>query len=192
MIVGYYDEAKERLLKELTDQKKRVGIKDQIWKDVIGCDGECPFCGARCEEDIQCEREGANRKNHNTRFHRPMAFKGTNEKEVIDGVKVKRLLNDHCLSNGNLKHSVWRDGSKIDASKFDMLEKLNASVKTNGINVTLEWRTGNDLDIHVKCGCGKWTDTPYNIKCVKCDMARDIDMRSGRNNRKAVEHISFG
>ena len=92
-----------------------------------------------------------------------MAFKGTNEVENIDGVndhgrkiqiKHKRLLNDHCLSTFNLKESVWRDSSKIDTRIFDMLERLNSSVKTNGVNITLEWRTENDLDIHVKCGCG--------------------------------------
>ena len=36
----------------LIDMKQLVWRRDEIWKDVIGCDGECPFCGARCEEDI--------------------------------------------------------------------------------------------------------------------------------------------
>lgn len=130
-----------------------------------------------------------------------MAFKGTNEVENIDGVtdygrkiqiKYKRLLNDHCLSTFNLKESVWRDSSKIDTRIFDMLERLNSSVKTNGVNITLEWRTENDLDIHVKCGCGKWSSNPYDIKCRDCKMERDIDMRSGRNGRRAVEHAFFG
>ena len=103
--------------------------------------------------------------------------------------KVKVLLDDHCLSHKNLKESIWREN--IEDDKFSMLERLNKSVETNGINIILEWKTGNDLDIHTKCGCGKWTDTPYNIKCNKCEMARDIDMRSGKNNRKAVEHIFY-
>ena len=95
-----------------------------------------------------------------------MAFKGTNETETVEEQrgaenvvkrKIKRLLNDHCLSTFNLTESVWRDSSTIDTSIFDMLERLNSAVKTNGVNITLEWTTENDLDIHVKCGCGKWT-----------------------------------
>ena len=103
---------------------------------------------------------------------------------VMEEKKVKVLLDDHCLSQKNLKESIWREN--IEDDKFSMLERLNKSVETNGINIILEWKTGNDLDIHTKCGCGKWTDTPYNIKCNKCEMARDIDMRSGKNNRKEL------
>ena len=69
----------DRVLVEMKDQ---VNKKDEIWKKVVGCDGECPFCGARCTEDIKCERTGDRKKNHNTMYHRPMAFKGTNEKET--------------------------------------------------------------------------------------------------------------
>ena len=104
---------------------------------------------------------------------------------------TKILLKDHCLSHANLVESRWKDSSGQDAATVEMLERINKSVELNGINIVLEWKTGNDLDIHTKCGCGKWTDTPYNIKCDKCGMKRDIDMRSGKNNRKAVEHIIY-
>ena len=36
----------------LIDMKQLCSRRDDIWKDVVGCDGECPFCGARCEEDV--------------------------------------------------------------------------------------------------------------------------------------------
>ena len=41
------------------------------------------------------------------------------------------------------------------------------------------------------CGCGTWTDSPYYIECPECDMARDVDSRTGKAGRKALEHIYF-
>ena len=80
--------------------------------------------------------------------------------------------------------SKWRDITKVDKDKkdFDMLEKLNKSVETVGVNITLKWQGCDDLDIHTKCLCD-WTRVSSSIKCVKCKMERDIDMRYS-NNRK--------
>ena len=38
-----------------------------------------------------------------------------------------------------------------------MIEKFNKSAETKGVNITLEWKTGDDLDLHTKCACGVWT-----------------------------------
>mmetsp|Transcript_33682 Transcript_33682/g.41527 ORF Transcript_33682/g.41527 Transcript_33682/m.41527 type:complete len:149 (+) Transcript_33682:118-564(+) len=121
-----------------------------------------------------------------------MAFKGTHEKVRENGENKTRLISDFCLSNNNLKHSMWPDMELIDRHCED-LERLNASVNTKGINIFLEWSTGADLDIHAKCGCGRWTVNSSEIYCKEptCDMKRDHDTRSGKNNRKAKEHITF-
>ena len=50
-------------------------------------------------------------------------------------------------------------------------------MNTEGLNITLQWRTGDDLDLHVTC--------------ESCKMERDIAMGAGRNNRKAVEHVFY-
>ena len=73
-----------------------------------------------------------------------------------------------------------------------MLEKINKSVETAGLNIILEWETGDDLDIHTKCACTNWTET-FNIYCIKCSMTRDFDMQSAPSNRKrkAMEHIIY-
>ena len=120
--------------------------------------GDCPFCGAHCTEDRRCECEGYNQKMHNTRFHRPMAFLGSHDIEFLRPDKNKRtgksLLDDHCLSQRNLKICRWPDPSEFHKEKFAMLERLNkpVEIKTKGINITLEWKTGDDLDTPFKCG----------------------------------------
>ena len=58
-------------------------------KAALGCQRDCPFCGARCEESRPCEDEGD--KSHRTRFHRPMAFKGTHEmKPLVERAKINQ------------------------------------------------------------------------------------------------------
>ena len=73
--------------------------------------------------------------------------------------KEKILLDDFCLSNYNLNHSKWPDTSKKETREqnFGKLQRLDTSVKTEGLNFTLEWLSGDDLDIHCKCACGNWT-----------------------------------
>ena len=99
------------------------------------------------------------------------------------------------MSDYNLNVSRWPDSSKADfetKSKFSALQRLNEGVKTEGINFTLEWKKGDDLDLHVKCACQTWTKFD-NISCKTCNMERDIDFRQGAENRRkpAVEHIIF-
>ena len=173
------EKRKFEMQKELGGLKAEVDSYNDIEKRVLGCLGECPFCGARCEEVVKCG-EGNNSK-HATRFHRPMAWKGTHEYEVVEEdkkyengdvviernmpvkkkKKIKMLLDDHCLSKNNLEDSRWPVKSKINQKNFDRLEKLNKSVETNGINMTLEWTTGDDLDICAKCACDEWRDASY-------------------------------
>ena len=71
----------------------------------------------------------------------------------------KTLLDDFCNSNYNLNHSKWPDTSKKTTRdlNFGKLQRLGNSVKTEGVNITLEWLTGDDLDVHCKCACGIWT-----------------------------------
>ena len=126
MIENEIAQYNDKMQKELGELKAQVNSKNEIEKNVLGCLGECPFCGARCEQDQRCG-EGNNVK-HATRFHRPMAWKGIHENEVVvankkdengdlimkDGrpeqekKKIKMLLDDHCLSKHNLEDSRWR------------------------------------------------------------------------------------
>ena len=135
---------------------------------------------------------------HRTILHRPMAFMGAftttfHDTEDDKTIKKKILQGDHCLSEFNLKSSEWPDSKIIKENTFDSLERLNSDVRTDGINLVLEWKTGDDLDLHAKCACDGeiWTDSPFNIECTDCHMARDVDMRTGKDGRFAVEHIFF-
>ena len=171
--------------------REDVSNKDTIEKNVIGCNGECPFCGARCEYEVICSKDAA-AKEHKTKNHRPMAFKGSSEKRKdANGVKAKHLVDDHCLSPYNLNYSVWPDQEKMKADAFEELERLNKDVQLGGINFILEWSSESDLDLHAKCGCGNWTYTPFSIECTVCNMKRDVDMRTGKSGRKAREHVYF-
>ena len=116
-----------------------------------------------------------------------MAFMGANE--VIAG--KKNLLNDHCLSDYNLKNSEWPDFNVVKPNAFGELQRINKDVQTKAINLVLEWSTEDDLDLHALCGCGIWTDTPAHIQCKHCGMKRDVDMRQGKKGRRAVEHVFF-
>ena len=71
----------------------------------------------------------------------------------------KILLDDFCLSSYNLNQSKWPDTSKKETKEqnFGKLQRLDTSVKTEGVNITLEWLSGDDLDVHCKCACGNWT-----------------------------------
>ena len=66
------------------------------------------------------------------------------------------------------------------------------------MNVVLEWSTGSDLDIQVRCGCDKWHGygteggSGGSCRCTVCDMARDYDIRTGEDGREGVfEHVYF-
>lgn len=176
--------------------RKQVQGFDETKRRVIGCEECCHFCGARCEAGTPCKKEEGGSK-HRTILHRPMAFKGAFIHEFVEingqTVKQKILQGDHCLSEFNLQSSEWPDSSIIKEDSFETLERLNSSVQTQGINLVLEWKTADDLDLHAKCACDddSWTDTPFNIACVDCHMERDVDMRTGRAGRDAIEHIYF-
>ena len=57
------------------EQKKRVNFQN-AQTNAIGCMAVCFFCGARCSAIDSCD---VNNRYHKTNYHRPMAFKGTNE-----------------------------------------------------------------------------------------------------------------
>ena len=59
----------------LEEQNRRVNF-EHAQTNALGCMAECFFCGARCSYIDSC---GANNRYHKTNYHRPMAFKGTNE-----------------------------------------------------------------------------------------------------------------
>ena len=59
----------------LEEQKNRVNFGD-AQANVLGCMAECFFCGARCSAIDSCKKDN---RYHKTNYHRPMAFKGTNE-----------------------------------------------------------------------------------------------------------------
>ena len=66
------------------------------------------------------------------------------------------------------------------------------------MNLYLEWETGSDLDINVKCACGLWHGygttggSGGSCICLVCQMFRDHDIRNGEDGREAVfEHAYF-
>ena len=127
---------------------------------------------------------------HKTSFHRPMAFKGAHEVEK----GVKKLLKDFCTSDHNLKKSRWpkaTSGQPLAALLQRMHEQNNLEVK--GMNLYLEWDTGSDLDIQVKCGCGKWHGygtsggSGGGCYCDTCDMKRDHDMQTGSDKERPID-----
>ena len=59
----------------LEEQNKRVNFQ-HAQTNAIGCMAVCFFCGARCSAIDSCD---VNNRYHKTNYHRPMAFKGTNE-----------------------------------------------------------------------------------------------------------------
>ena len=89
---------------------------EEVKKTLIGCKAECWFCGARCEANLSCEEQ---KVEHKTKFHRPMAFMGMFEENKESG--GKRLLNDFCTSEYNLKDSLW---PKPDAQKSKLQNLL--------------------------------------------------------------------
>ena len=127
---------------ELTAMMGRQINKEAARNAAIGCKGECFFCGARCVEMSQCSDTQA----HNTKHHRPMAFKGTHEKHL----GTNKLVNDYCLSQYNLNESRWPIEELTNPNEMHkLLQRLSneLNLETKGFNVHLEWTTGSDLDI---------------------------------------------
>ena len=70
-------------------------------------------------------------------------------------------------------------------------------LEVGGLNVILEWDTGSDLDIQVKCGCDNywhgWGKRWFGYcSCSTCEMNRDQDVKWGQDGRTPVhEHVYF-
>ena len=72
-----------------------------------------------------------------------------------------------------------------------MVQRLNPSACIKGINFTLMWTTGHNLELHVLCACGFSTENEQSVQCNECNMAKDIETLYGCDGRKAVEHVCF-
>lgn len=88
---------------------------------------------------------------HTSDFHRPMCFKGTFE--MING--KKNLVQDFCSSKNNVK-TRWPKPSEMDSGTSILQRLTEMDLHTTDLNVYLDWNTGSDLDIEVKCACGIW------------------------------------
>ena len=124
-----------------------------------------------------------------------MAFKGTYE--MKQGKKY--LVNDFCTSEHNLTKSKWVEPSSKNTPINKLLQRMSDEhhLEVLGMNVYLQWNTGSDLDIQVKCGCDKWHGFGTRrffgrCKCKKCEMKRDHDIKAGEDGRTdAFEHVIF-
>ena len=80
-----------------------------------------------------------------------------------------------------------------------LLKQLtDRGLETDAMNVYLKWSTGSDLDINVRCGCGKWHGfgttggSAGSCRCEECEMYRDHDITCGSDGRQnADEHVYF-
>ena len=52
-----FDFFEEELQRNLHQQKMAVSSFDYLKCVVIGCTGACPFCGARCEQLEECDKQ---------------------------------------------------------------------------------------------------------------------------------------
>jgi len=117
----------------LEEQGKKVNFQ-HAQENALGCMAECFFCGARCSAIDSCD---ANNRYHKTNYHRPMAFKGTNEINKKDG--RKRLVMDFCTSNFNLKQSRWDKPKNDKTPVHKLLERMSDehNLEVEGMNVVL-------------------------------------------------------
>ena len=60
-----------------------------------------------------------------------------------------------------------------------MLRKLNPDAVTGGLNITIFWTSGHNLELKAECGL----EGDYLVK--------DIATEFGVEGRKAVEHVGF-
>ena len=65
------------------------------------------------------------------------------------------------------------------SATFDMLRRLNPDAVTGGLNITIFWTSGHNLELMAECGL----EGDYIVK----DIATDF----GTDGRKAVEHVGF-
>ena len=87
-------------------------------------------------------------------------------------------------SKQTAQSAIDKDLSYPNEPRGQDLTKLEANY------ITIEWHTGNDLDLLAKCACGNWTESE-RIRCTRCNMTRDNSARRGENSRQLVEHIVF-
>ena len=71
---------------------------------VIGCEGVCPFSGARCDNDEGNHHMGQ----HSTIHQRPLAWAGCFE--IVDDRKY--LISEICQSEKILENSMWAESSE--------------------------------------------------------------------------------
>jgi len=104
-----------------------------------------------------------------------------------DSEGKRHLLADYCLSQNNMESARYPVTTPKNTEILRGLERLRQDFGCTidgAMNVTLEWKTGSDLDIQVRCPCGSdgtWHGygTPdCGCKCVECEMERDHDIQT--------------
>ena len=83
---GFLKKRKVFLKKELDGMTTEIDLS-YVSSRVLGCNGHCPSCSARCERTFMCESAEFKTKHH-SKYHRPMGYKTQDSEERKGDEKI--------------------------------------------------------------------------------------------------------